>query len=356
FGEYCRDTLISLPGLTLVTGNFSAAREILSAVSGHFSRGMLPNRFDERTGNPEYTSADASLWFIYAVQSYLAYTADYEFVRTALYDNMTDVIEHYRKGTGRSITMDRNGLLDAGTATNQMTWMNATVAGQPVTSRHGKAVEVNALWYNALKVVADLARRFGDERAHVFAALATVAKRSFQVSFWNGNGGYLFDCLRQGEVDASIRPNQILTVSLPYPLIDGERAASVVNCVEKELLTPFGLRTLSPGDPGYRGSYEGNPSSRDQAYHQGTVWAWLLGPFITAYFRVHGRSQTTIDDAHRFIEPFRDHLREAGLGTVSEIFDGDPPYTPRGCISKALSVAELLRAYREDILGRKPEP
>jgi len=354
FGEYCRDTLISLPGLTLAVGNFSAAREILSAVGGHFSRGMLPNTFDERTGEPVYTSVDASLWFIYAVQKFLAYTSDYEFVQTALYDKMTDVIEHYKKGAGRAIAMDRNGLLDAGSPTNQMSWMNVTVAGKPVTPRHGKAVEVNALWYNALKVVAELAREFGDERANTFAALATVVKRSFQTTFWNEDGGYLFDCVRKGESDASIRPNQVLAVSLPHPVIEGEQAAGIVDCVEKELLTPFGLRTLSPRDPSYRGRHEGNPASRDKTYHQGTVWTWLLGPFITAYLRVRGRSQAAIDEAYGFIEPFRDHLRQAGLGTVSEIFDGDPPYTPRGCISKAMSVAELLRAYREDILGRKP--
>ncbi len=355
FGEYCRDTLISLPGLTLATGDFAAAKDILEALSRHFSRGMLPNRFDERTGKPEYTSADASLWFIYAVQKYLAYTSDYEFVQAVLYDKMIDVIQHYKKGTGGGIAMDRNGLLDAGSATNPMTWMNVTIAGQAITPRHGKAVEVNALWYNALKAVAQLARRFGDERAHTFAALATVAKRSFQNTFWNEDGGYLFDCVRKGESDASIRPNQILAVSLPYPLIEGERAAGVVNCVERDLLTPFGLRTLSPDHPAYRGKHEGNPASRDKAYHQGTVWAWLLGPFITAHFRARGGSQDAIDQARGFIEPFRDHLRQAGLGTVSEIFDGDPPYTPRGCISKAISVAELLRAYREDILGRKPE-
>jgi predicted glycogen debranching enzyme len=354
FGEYCRDTLISLPGLMLVTGDFAAAKGTLSAVTRHFSRGMLPNRFDERTGKPEYTSADASLWFIYAVHKFLGYTSDYEFVRAALYDKMTEVIEHYKKGTGRGIAMDRNGLLDAGSATNQMTWMNVTVAGQPVTPRHGKAVEVNALWYNALKVVADLARKFGDERAHTFAALATVVRRSFQATFWNEDGGYLFDCVRKGESDSSLRPNQILAVSLPYGLLEGERAAGVLDCVDKELLTPFGMRTLSRKNPAYRGKHEGNPASRDEAYHQGTVWAWLLGPFITAYFRVRGRSQDTIDAARGFIEPFRDHLRQAGLGTVSEIFDGDPPYTPRGCISKALSVAELLRAYREDILGGTP--
>ncbi len=354
FGEYCRDTLMSLPGLTLATGDFAAAKDILSAISRHFSRGMLPNRFDERTGKPEYTSADASLWFIYAVQKYLAYTSDYEFVQTVLYDKMTNVVQHYKKGTGGGIAMDRNGLLDTGSATNPMTWMNVTVAGQAVTPRHGKAVEVNALWYNALKAVAQLARRFGDERAHTFAALATVVKRSFQVTFWNEDGGYLFDCVRKGESDGSIRPNQLLAISLPYPLIEGERAVGVVYCVEKDLLTPFGLRTLSPDDPAYRGKHEGNPASRDKAYHQGTVWTWLLGPFITAHFRVRGRSQDAIDQARGFIEPFRDHLRQAGLGTVSEIFDGDPPYTPRGCVSKAISVAELLRAYREDILGRKP--
>jgi len=354
FGEYCRDTLISMPGLTLVNGKFREASEILSAVSRHFSRGMLPNGFDEDTGKPDYSSVDASLWFICAVHSYLLYTSDYQFVRDNLYDRMVEVIEHYRKGTGRGVVMARDGLIEAGTAGNQMTWMNVCVAGEPVTPRHGKAVEVEALWYNALKIVADLARRFGDDRAHVFATLATVAKRSFQVAFWNEDGEHLYDCIRGKTADAAVRPNQILAVSLPHQLLERDRAASVVDCVARALRTPFGLRTLSPHDPRYRGRYEGDAASRDEAYHQGTVWAWLLGPFITAYFRVHGRSPARVDEARGFIEAFRDHLREAGLGTVSELFDGDPPHTPRGCISKALSVAELLRAYREDILGMRP--
>ena len=275
-------------------------------------------------------------------------------MREQLYGKMVAAIEYYQKGTGRGVVMARDGLLQAGTPNNQMTWMNVCVGGEPVTPRHGKAVEVCALWYSALKIVADLARRFGDERAHRLATLATVAKRSFLVTFWNEDGGHLYDCVRNGEADASIRPNQIFGVSLPYPVLEGDQAVRVVDCVQKELLTPFGLRTLSPHDPRYRGRYEGGPASRDQACHQGTVWAWLLGPFITAYLRVHGRSPTTIDTARGFIEAFRGHLRDAGLGTVSELFDGDPPHAPRGCVAKALSVAELLRAYREEILGEKP--
>jgi len=353
-GENCRDTLIAVPGLTLVTGRFDKAKEILSAVSTLFSKGMLPDRFDERTGKPSYENADAALWFIYAVHSYLSYTADYQFVQDSLYDKMIEVIERYRRGTGRGVVMDGDGLIDAGIAAIQMTWMNVTAGDEPVTPRHGKAVEVNALWYNALKIVADLAKRFGDDRMRSFVTLATVAKRSFQIRFWNTNGGYLYDCIRDGEPDDSLRPNQIFALSLPYPLFEGARAASIQARVEEELLTPFGLRTLSPHDPRYRGRYEGDATSRDGAYHQGTAWAWLLGPFITAYLRVHGRTPATIEKMRGLIEGFRDHIRDVGLGTVSEIFDGDPPHTPRGCISKALSVAELLRAYREDVLGNRP--
>ena len=353
-GEYCRDTLIALPGLTLVTGKFREAREILATVSEYYCRGMLPSGFDACTGKPEYASADASLWFIWAVHKYLLYTSDYEFVREQLYGKMVEAIEYYRKGNGRGVVMARDGLLEAGTATKQMTWMNASAGGSPVTPRHGKAVEVCALWYNGLKVVADLARRFGDERAHRLATLATVAKRSFSVTFWNEDGGCLYDCIRGNERDASIRPNQILAMSLPHAMLEGERAGRVVDCVQRELLTPFGLRTLSPHDPRYRGRYEGDTPSRDRAYHQGTVWAWLLGPFITAYLSVHGRTRTTLHEARGFIEAFRGHLRNAGLGSVSEFFDGDPPHRPGGCIASALSVAELLRAYGEDILGGKP--
>ncbi len=354
FGEHSRDALISLPGLTLVTGRFREAKEILSTISEYFCRGMLPSGFDERTGKPEYASADASLWFIWAVHRYLLYSSDYEFVRDQLYGKMVEVIEYYKKGNGRGIVMARDGLLEAGTPTRQMTWMNVSVGGVPVTPRHGKAVEVCALWHNALKVVADLARRFNDDRAHRLATLATVAKRSFSVTFWNEEKGCLYDCIRDGEADASIRPNQILAVSLPYATLEGDRATRVVDCVQKEMLTPFGLRTLSPRDPRYRGRYEGDTPSRARAYHQGTAWPWLLGPFITAYLRVHGRTPATVDEARGFLEAFRGHLHDAGLGTISELFDGDPPHRPGGCIAKALSVAELLRAYREDVLGEKP--
>jgi len=355
FGEHSRDALISLPGLTLVTGRFRKAREILSTVSQYFCRGMLPSGFDERTGTPEYTSADASLWFIWAVHRYLSYTSDYEFVRDQLYGKMVEAIEYYRKGNGRGVVMARDGLLEAGTATKQMTWMNASVGGEPVTPRHGKAVEVCALWYNALKVVADIARRFDDDRAHRLATLATVAKRSFSVAFWNEERGCLYDCIRDGEADASVRPNQIFAVSLPYATLEGDRAVRVVDCVQKELLTPFGLRTLSSEDPRYHGKHEGDTPSRDRAYHQGTVWAWLLGPFITAYVGVHGRTPARVDEARGFIEAFRGHLRDAGLGTISELFDGDPPHRPGGCIASALSVAELLRAYRETCSATSPE-
>jgi len=352
--EHGRDALIALPGLTLVTGRFCKAREILSTVSEYFCRGMLPSGFDERTGTPEYASADASLWFIWAVHRYLSYTSDYEFVRDKLYGKMVEAIEYYRKGNGRGVVMARDGLLEAGTPTKQLTWMNASVGTTPVTPRHGKAIEICALWYNALKVVAELARRFDDERAHRLATLATVAKRSFSVTFWNEEKGCLYDCIRDGEPDVSIRPNQIFAVSLPYATLEGDRAARVVDCVQKELLTPFGLRTLSPQDPQYRGRYEGDTPSRARAYHQGTVWAWLLGPFITAYVRVHGRTPASVNEARGFIEAFRGHLRDAGVGTISELFDGDPPHRPGGCIASALSVAELLRAYREDILGVGP--
>jgi glycogen debranching enzyme len=234
--------------------------------------------------------------------------------------------------------------------------MDVKIGDWVVTPRTGKPVEIQALWYNALRVMEHLATRFGDhdQSAH-YGALAERTLTRFAQVFWNEAEDCLHDVISETGVDSSIRPNQIFAVSLPYPLLPPDQALRVVEVVERELLTPYGLRTLSPRDPNYRGRYEGDPRSRDSAYHQGTVWPWLLGPFLTAYVRVHGSSAEARDRAGQFLEPLRSHLREAGLGQISEVFDGDPPHRPGGCIAQAWSVAEVLRTYIEDAIGRRPE-
>jgi len=238
----------------------------------------------------------------------------------------------------------------------QLTWMDAKVGDWVVTPRAGKPVEIQALWYNALRVMEHLARAFDEssQAAH-YARLAERARASFVQSFWNAQDGGLYDVVAASGPDHSLRPNQIFAVSLPHPLIEGDKARRVVDVVEWELLTPYGLRTLSPRDPNYKGRYAGDPHSRDSAYHQGTVWPWLLGPFLTAYIKVHGYDEQVRERAGRFLDPLRAHLGETGLGQISEVFDGDPPHHAGGCIAQAWSVAEVLRAYIEDVKGRKPK-
>jgi predicted glycogen debranching enzyme len=356
FTDWGRDTMIALPGLTLVTGRFVEARNILRASACSVDQGMLPNRFSESGETPEYNTADATLWMFHAVHEFLRYTGDYEFVRTEIYEALTAVVAWHQRGTRYGIRADSDGLLHAGEAGVQLTWMDARVNGREVTPRTGKPVEIQALWHNALRVMAHLASVLGDAAESArYAALARLAQKRFQELFWNGEGGCLYDVIGDdGAPDASIRPNQIFAVSLPYPLLSGERALQVVELVEWELLTPYGLRTLSPRDPNYRGRYEGGVAQRDGAYHQGAVWPWLLGPFLTAYVKVHGAGQQSRGRANRFLDPLRAHLQDAGVGQISEVFDGDFPHRPAGCIAQAWSVAEVLRTYVEDAQGRLP--
>lgn len=352
FSDWGRDTMIALPGLTIVTGRADVARNILLEFSKHVDKGMLPNRFPDAGEEPEYNTVDATLWFFEAVRSLIAYTGDYEFVRKNLYEILRDVIDWHVRGTRYGIRMDEDGLLEAGEEGVQLTWMDAKVGDWVVTPRHGKPVEIQALWFNALCVIADLADKFTDrDGAKLYSAMAEAAKRSFNRLFWNEEAGCLFDVVRGDQKDASIRPNQIFAVSLPHTMLSRDRGKQVVEVVERHLLTPFGLRSLAPGDPQYRGRYEGDPWSRDSAYHQGTVWPWLMGPFISAYVRVHGRSKKARENAARLLTAFSDHLSEAGLGHISEIFDADAPHASRGCIAQAWSVAEVMRAALEDVLG-----
>ncbi|MDQ3685437.1 MAG: amylo-alpha-1,6-glucosidase [Acidobacteriota bacterium] len=351
FSDWGRDTMIALPGLTLVTNRFGAARGILSEFARHASRGMLPNRFPDAGETPDYNTVDATLWFFEAVRALLHYTNDYEFVRANLYDVLTDIIAWHVRGTRYNIHVDADGLLFAGEAGVQLTWMDAKVGDWVVTPRTGKPVEIQALWYNALRVMEELAGKFGDEaKRNEYAQMAERARASFNESFWNEEAECLFDVIDGVTRDAAIRPNQIFAVSLPYSMLSGEKARRVVAKVERDLLTPFGLRSLSPHDSQYCGRYEGDAVSRDGAYHQGTVWAWLMGPFITAYLKAHGGADKAARErAKNWLANFHTHLSEAGLGHVSEIFNGDLPHIPGGCVAQAWSVAELLRVAVEDV-------
>lgn len=352
FTDWGRDTMIALPGLTLTTGRPQIARAILSEFARHVSDGMIPNRFPDAGETPEYNTVDASLWYFQAAHAYLAATGDAGFVRETLYAPLGEILDWHERGTRYGIRVDVDGLLAAGEPGVQLTWMDAKVGGWVVTPRQGKPVEIQALWHNALRVMQDFATRFGDpERATRCAALAERAKRAFNARFWNtrepSGCGCLYDVVDGETSDASLRPNQLLAVSLPHSMLSRARARQVVAVVERELLTPYGPRTLAPSDPRYRGRYEGDPWARDASYHQGAVWPWLMGPFLSAYVKANGGTKKAREQARRWLAAFHDHLRDAGLGQVSEILDGDPPHTPRGCIAQAWSVAELLRAAVE---------
>jgi predicted glycogen debranching enzyme len=350
FTDWGRDTMISLPGLALTTEKFSTASEILSAFADHLSRGMIPNRFPDEGDQPEYNTVDATLWFVHAIGEYLNRTRDISFIREHLYSKLIEIIDWHERGTRYGIRVEKDGLLRSGEEGVQLTWMDAKVGDWVVTPRTGKAVEIQALWYNALRHLEKIAAQLGDQSTADYCRnLAEKANVSFNEKFWNASSDCLFDLLRDdATTDAAIRPNQIFAVSLPYSMLSTERSRSVVAVVERELLTPYGLRSLAPSHTDYRGRYEGDSLSRDGAYHQGTVWAWLIGPFITAYLKTHGRTPESLKQAREYLTAFRAHLTDAGLGQVSEIFDGDPPHTPRGSIAQAWSAAELLRCEVEE--------
>ena len=349
FADWGRDTMIALPGLALVNGRPDVARHVVTEFAKHVDRGMLPNRFPDAGEAPEYNTVDATLWFFEAVRSYLQYSGDYEFVKTSLYPVLKDIIHWHLAGTRYQIHVDEDGLLFAGEPGVQLTWMDAKVGDRVITPRHGKPVEIQALWYNALRVMEELAGRFDEATVkQAYAALADKTRASFNALFWNEETGCLYDVINGENRDSSIRPNQVIAISLTNTMVSQERAVRILRVIERELLTPRGLRTLSPSDPNYIGRYEGGPGNRDGAYHQGTVWPWLIGPYITAYVKTFGR-ETGARFAAMWLENFQPHLHEAGLGQVSEIFDGDAPHTPRGCVAQAWSVAELLRAIVEDI-------
>jgi len=344
FTDWGRDTMIALPGLCLTTGRLADARLILQAFAESVSEGMLPNRFPDSGEAPEYNTVDATLWFFVAIHYYRQASGDDKFVRETLLPVLLDILAWHQRGTRFGIHVAEDGLLSAGEEGQQLTWMDAKVEGWVVTPRQGKAVEINSLWYNALRIAATLAYDFNQpDTGQSLEAQANQVFAAFQPSFWNADLGCLYDCLTpNGTPDPSIRPNQLFALSLPFPLLTGERATQVLAVVEKHLYTPVGLRSLSPEDPSYQPIYEGSLWQRDGAYHQGTVWSWLLGPYVDALLHVHGR-ELGRQKVRQVLEALTYHLREAGVGTISEIFDGQAPYRPRGCMAQAWSVAEVLR-------------
>ncbi|PWT94931.1 MAG: glycogen debranching protein [Bacteroidetes bacterium] len=347
FTDWARDTMISLAGLALSTGRPEDAKKILSAFAKTVSMGMLPNRFQDENRPPEYNNVDGTLWYFIAVHKYLRHTNDSKFVLDEILPVLKEIIDWHFRGTRFNIHVDEDGLLYAGETGMQLTWMDAKVGDWVVTPRMGKPVEIQALWYNALRIFAQLLELNNqDADAEMVHASAEKARESFEMKFWFEEGKYLFDNIDDhGIPDASLRPNQIFAVSLPYSLITGEKAASLLNIVEASLYTPVGLRTLPETDSRYAPVYEGDVKQRDSAYHQGTVWSWLLGPYIDTVVKVRGVQG--MNEARNIIEAFRYHLDEACPGSVSEIFDGAPPHHPRGCIAQAWGVAEVLRVIKE---------
>lgn len=348
FTDWGRDTMIAFSGLTLATGRFEDAREILYTFSKYVDFGLIPNMFPDDGEKPAYNSVDAALWYFEAVNAYINYTQDYAFIKEKIYPCLKEICSAFEKGTIYHIAMEQDGLITAGNRHTQLTWMDAKIGDWVVTPRHGKAVEINALWYNALVVMLELAGKFGDNDGDSYAILAGTVKESFGRTFWNEEAGCLYDVVNEDGRDGSIRSNQILAVGLSHAVLEGHRARSVVDRVGQELYTPYGLRTLSQDSPQYRGIYTGDVWSRDGAYHQGTVWTWPLGRFIKAFVRVNGNTQKARENAREFILPFSDHIKDCGLGSISEIFDGNSPHYPRGCFAQAWSVAEILRAAVED--------
>ena len=344
FADWGRDTFIALPGLLLSTKRFAQARQTFRTFSRYISNGMVPNRFDDYATSAHYNSIDASLWFIIAADRYVEATGDMDFWRDTLMPAATAILNGYRDGTDFGIGADADGLLTGGSQKTQLTWMDAAIGGEVVTPRHGLAVEINALWYAAHRIMARRCKSFNKHSTAEYAGQAELIGSAFCQVFWNDQAHCLYDCITEQIPDDTIRPNQIFAVSLPHSPLPPEKQAAVVAVVQDKLLTPMGLRTLSPDDPRYRPHYEGSMADRDRAYHQGTVWPWLMGPFIEAYLKVNNRSIKSLAQGSRWLKGFDEHICQAGLGYISEIFDAEPPHEARGCIGQAWSVAEILRA------------
>lgn len=353
FTDWGRDTMIAFTGLTLCTKRFKEAEEILLTFARYIRHGIVPNMFPDDNMPPLYNTVDASLWYFYAVYQYLHYNPAAEaeaFVKEQIFPHLKEIISAYEKGTDFSIYMEDDGLIHAGSGLDQITWMDVRVGDWVATPRHGKPVEINALWYNALRIMESLCEKFGED-ASAYRTRANQVKESFNAKFWDSSNQCLFDVVDGDEPDDHIRPNQIYAVSLPFSLLPEEQEKAVVALVEKELFVGCGLRSLAPDHPDYHGIYCGALAKRDAAYHQGTAWGFLLGGFFSAYMKVNHHSSSAAENAVRMLEPVRKHLTDSGcIGSISEIFDGDAPHNPRGCYAQAWSVGEVLRCYCEDIL------
>jgi predicted glycogen debranching enzyme len=339
----------------LVTGRFEDARKIFLSFKEYFKQGLIPNFLPDETEQAVYNTVDATLWYVNAILQYLKYTGDFRFVQDQLWEMLKSIVEYHVKGTLFNIHVDDDGLLSHGP---QLTWVDAAVAGKPVNPRAGKAVEVQALWYNSLRTLEFLANKFNEKgQGKEYSQMAESARESFAEKFWSTEKNYLFDVVSEHDRDDSLRPDQIIAVALDFTMLDNAENEKIVDAIQYELLTPYGLRTLGRKNSRYVGVYAGDRGSRDKAYHNGTVWPWLLGPFTTAYLKVKGHTEFTSKYAMKnFLMPlFTRQILEAGLGTLSEIFDGDPPHLPRGCIAQAWSVAEPFRAYVEDTMQIRPK-
>ena len=354
FTDWGRDTMIAFTGLVLSTGRYDKAEEILLTFAKYVDHGMVPNMFPDNGQNPLYNTVDASLWYFYAVDKYLEYnnTKDaYAFIEKNIYPALKEIVAAYKAGTLFSIYMEEDSLIHAGSGTDQVTWMDVRVGDWVVTPRHGKPVEINALWYNALKVMEKLAKYYNDSESSIsYGKLADHVKLSFCEKFWNEADHCLYDVIDGNEKDASIRPNQIYAVSLPYTMLDDTKARAVVDTVKEKLFVGVGLRSLDPDHEDYHPIYIGSLPKRDAAYHQGPAWGFILGGFITAYTKVYGASKETAHKCLDMIAPVKDHLRNNCVGSICEIFDGDAPHNGRGCYAQAWSIGETLRCYTEDIL------
>jgi len=340
FEDWGRDAMIALPGLCLPSGRYEEARLILSEFARHLEGGLIPNRFPDAGQPPEYNTVDAALWMVVAIQRLIEATRERALVGRFL-PVVAGVLEGYGAGTRHGIRVNPDGLVTQGEPGVQLTWMDAKVGDHVVTPRYGCPIEIQALWYNALMIGAELARAAGDARAKAWAEQAVRVKASVVRLFWSDQAGYLADVVADAGPDLSLRPNQLLAISLPHSLLPRDKALRLIESVRRDLLTPVGLRTLSPRDRAYRGRYAGGPDERDSAYHQGTVWPYLMGAYFDAVIRLEGERGKR--EAAEWLLGFGGHLEEAGLGYVSEVFDGDPPHAPGGAIAQAWSVAELLR-------------
>jgi len=346
FSDWGRDTMISLQGLCLSTGRFEEAKKILQAFSEFVSEGMIPNRFPDVGEEPEYNTVDATLWYFVAAYLYYKRTDDKAFIVKELYPIFVDIINWHIKGTRYGIQVDADGLLTAGEPGVQLTWMDAKIGDWVVTPREGKAVEINALWYNALMIMQEFSKLAGKDEK-LYKDKAAQVNKSFNREFLNEISGSLYDVIKGLYKDSSVRPNQLFAISLPFELVNKKVAKTVLKEVEEILLTPVGLRSLSPKNYHYKGYYAGDGMARDSAYHQGTVWSWLLGPYMSAKIKIEGEAGK--EEVRKLLKGFEKHLSEAGVGTVSEIFDGNEPFYPKGCIAQAWGVAEVLRVYLDEL-------